>query len=43
MLDTLSKEYDSICSTYSIGVHLIDGRIGISEIIKDGKLSLEIK
>ena len=43
MLDILSNEYNSICSTYSIGVHLIDGSTGISEIIKDGKLSLEIK
>ena len=43
MLDVLSKEYDSICSTYSIGVHLIDGRTGISDIIKEGKLSLEFK
>ena len=43
MLETLSKEYSSICSTYSIGVHLIDGRTGVSEIIKDGKLSLKLE
>jgi len=43
MLEQLSTNYDSICSTYSIGVHTIDGGIGISDIIKDGKLSLKIE
>jgi hypothetical protein len=42
MLETLSKDFKSICSSYSIGVHLVDGKIGISDIIRDGKLSLNI-